>query len=312
MAKLIDLTGQRFDKLTVIEKAPSKNRHTMWRCKCDCGTILDVSGEFLKRKCSSIRDCGCSKKREKQIKIKQKEEKKNYLIGKKFGKLTVIKRLNKSNSSGVFWLCQCDCGKTKEVPTNLLTSNRTQSCGCLKKEKRIDITNQKFGLLTALYPLEREVNNNYKGSLIWHCKCDCGNECNVDGYNLRKGLVHSCGCINYSIGEKEIEMILKNNKIKFKKEYTEPSLFKKRFDFAIFNHENKIIRLVEFDGEQHYFTNKGYWKSENPTKDFEIRKQLDQDKNEWCKNNNIPLVRIPYWERDKITLDMIMGDKYLV
>lgn len=35
-------------------------------------------------------------------------------------------------------------------------------------------------------------------------------------------------------------------------------------------------------------------------------------KNEWAKEHNIPLVRIPYWERDKITLDMILGDKYLV
>ena len=35
-------------------------------------------------------------------------------------------------------------------------------------------------------------------------------------------------------------------------------------------------------------------------------------KNKYCLINNIPLVRIPYWERDKITLEMLMGDKYLV
>lgn len=35
-------------------------------------------------------------------------------------------------------------------------------------------------------------------------------------------------------------------------------------------------------------------------------------KNEWAKKHNIPLVRIPYWERDKITLDMILKDEYLV
>ena len=35
-------------------------------------------------------------------------------------------------------------------------------------------------------------------------------------------------------------------------------------------------------------------------------------KNKYCLINNIPLVRIPYWERDKITLDMILGSTYEV
>jgi len=41
-------------------------------------------------------------------------------------------------------------------------------------------------------------------------------------------------------------------------------------------------------------------------------KLSDKEKNEYALSNNIPLVRIPYWERDNITLEMIMGDKYLV
>lgn len=38
----------------------------------------------------------------------------------------------------------------------------------------------------------------------------------------------------------------------------------------------------------------------------------DLAKNKIAKDNNIPLVRIPYWERDNITLDLILGDKYLI
>lgn len=38
----------------------------------------------------------------------------------------------------------------------------------------------------------------------------------------------------------------------------------------------------------------------------------DNIKNEYCKTNNIPLVRIPYWERDNITLEMLLGKEYLV
>jgi len=45
---------------------------------------------------------------------------------------------------------------------------------------------------------------------------------------------------------------------------------------------------------------------------LEIIQQRDKEKNEYALSHNIPLVRIPYWERDNITLDMIMGDKYLI
>ena len=49
---------------------------------------------------------------------------------KKFGKLTVLKRVSKSE-----WLCLCDCGNTTIVKTTQLTSGKTQSCGCIAKMK---------------------------------------------------------------------------------------------------------------------------------------------------------------------------------
>lgn len=41
-------------------------------------------------------------------------------------------------------------------------------------------------------------------------------------------------------------------------------------------------------------------------------KRRDNEKNEYALSHNIPLVRIPYWERDNITLDMLLGDQYLI
>ena len=44
----MDLTGQRFNQLTVIEKAPKKSsRATFWRCICDCGNETTVSTNDL-------------------------------------------------------------------------------------------------------------------------------------------------------------------------------------------------------------------------------------------------------------------------
>ena len=143
--------------------------------------------------------------------------------------------------------------------------------------------------------------------------CDCGNICYISSSSLIKGATSSCGCINYSIGEKNIETVLKSNKIQFISQYLPQQLNNKRFDFAILNDKNEIIRLIEFDGEQHYRSDiKGYWNSKNPTKDFIDGKQRDKEKNEYCLKHNIPLVRIPYWERYNITLDMLLGNKYLI
>lgn len=304
MAKLIDYTGQKIDKLTIIEKAPSRNRHVYQKCKCDCGNECEVSGESLRR--NQPHNCGiCELKKTKEE--KNKEIKRNYLIGKHFGKLTVLQRLNKSNNQGVFWLCKCDCGNIKEVPTCALTSGGTKSCGCLKITSHlIDIKGQKFGKLTALYFNE--------GQGTQHCKCECGNECDIDSYNLKHLIIQSCGCINYSIGEKNIIDILVQNKISFKKEQTNKSLkcndnkHQYRFDFAIFEND-KIIKLIEFDGEQHFKEERGTQDKDDP---LDQRQQRDQEKNQQAKEHNIPLVRIPYQERDNITLEMIMGDKYLV
>lgn len=77
-----------------------------------------------------------------------------------------------------------------------------------------------------------------------------------------------------------------------------------RYDFVILKN-NTPIRLIEFDGEQHY-KNIANWDS------LELQQKRDQIKNEYALSHNIPLVRIPYWERDNITLDMIMGEQYEV
>ena len=62
------------------------------------------------------------------------------LIGKRFGRLTVIKRAEKDKWGSYKWLCLCDCGEKTMVIGSSLKKNRTKSCGCLLKEK----TQQRF------------------------------------------------------------------------------------------------------------------------------------------------------------------------
>lgn len=61
MSKLIDLTGEKFGRLTVLERTddliqPSGQHKTQWLCKCDCGNEITVTSSNLK---GSTKSCGC-------------------------------------------------------------------------------------------------------------------------------------------------------------------------------------------------------------------------------------------------------------
>lgn len=111
-----------------------------------------------------------------------------------------------------------------------------------------------------------------------------------------------------SIGESNIAKILNNENIMYKSQYG-VSIKEKwyRFDFAILDDNNNVIRLIEFGGIQHYNEDQKHW-----GKDSKEIQQRDKIKNEYAFSHHIPLVRIPYTERDTITLDLLLNDKYLL
>ncbi|WP_461240500.1 hypothetical protein [Paucilactobacillus sp. N302-9] len=58
------------------------------------------------------------------------------LKGQHFGRLTALEPAGYNTSNGnILWLCQCSCGNKSVVDAYLLRSGRTQSCGCLRKER---------------------------------------------------------------------------------------------------------------------------------------------------------------------------------
>ena len=236
------------------------------------------------------------------------------LTNQKFGRWTVLYRTTSINNRDTTWMCRCDCGVERPVLGKNLKNGRSTSCGCYKKEKdtsrfsernkaaALDLRGQKYGKLTPLEPTEKRCGN----SIVWKCLCDCGNITYVSVDNLRgQHAVKSCGCIGRSTGEYYIFSLLENNKIPFLAEY-HPQDGYGRYDFAILDNNKNIIRFIEFDGEQHFEDKKNWGIS------LQIQQQRDKEKNQYALSHNIPLVRIPYWERDKITLEMIMGDQYLI
>lgn len=118
-----------------------------------------------------------------------------------------------------------------------------------------------------------------------------------------------------SKGEVRIQEYLAN-KITFSKEYTFKNLFginggTVRYDFAIFNKENKLKYLIEYDGEQHFYpVNFGGMSNEEAFSRFINTVYNDSLKNSYCEDNNIPLLRIPYWDYDNI--EQILEDNILL
>lgn len=101
----------------------------------------------------------------------------NDLIGQRFGKLTVIKRLENNYHGNTTWLCKCDCGNEIKVLGYRLTTGQTKSCGCLKskykgKQKRIrDIIHSRYhNMKQRCYNPNEKAYKNYGGRGITVCE----------------------------------------------------------------------------------------------------------------------------------------------
>jgi hypothetical protein len=238
LGKFIDLTGQRFGRLVVVERAENnKNGSARWNCKCDCGeyVLIKSTNELTSGKRKS---CGCLNSECHVI----------DLVGQEFGRWRVIERsVNKIYLDGhtkSMWLCECACGKRKIVASNSLRSGHSKSCGCLKSEmthnrKFIDLTGEVFGRLKIL-GLDHIGRRTF-----WKCLCECGKIKIINGGSLKNGTSTSCGCL-----QKEIA---KNLKIKDFGDATKNSLYvtylgsarKRDLNFSI--DRNLFFNLVQLN-----------------------------------------------------------------
>lgn len=69
-----------------------------------------------------------------------------------------------------------------------------------------DLSGQKYGKLTVLYRAEDYIQPSGQHKRMWHCKCECGVECNVRASDLKSGNTQSCGCFQqYARGKSQLE-----------------------------------------------------------------------------------------------------------
>ena len=122
-----DLTGQAFGRWTAISPvAGSRTSKAKWLCRCSCeaGTEAHIATQNL----ISGRSTGCINHKPAKL----KEALLVNLVGQRFCRLTVEAIVEGQGDAR--FLCQCDCGRTKEASGAVLKSGNTKSCGCLNSQ----------------------------------------------------------------------------------------------------------------------------------------------------------------------------------
>lgn len=280
-----------------------KNSREKIDIKCSCGEIfMTTFYEFKNKSRHQCKKCGYrngaiirTKTQDEFIKEVHELVSDEYVV---IGKYTKDREKIKMKHSS--------CGHTWSVsPSNFLQGSRCPKCQHQSYRK----THEEF--ISEVYDLhgdEYEVLDKYtaahKQIKVRHN--DCSTIFKVKASTI---LNKNCSCPNcrsISRGEERIAIWLKENNITNIPEYTfDDCKYKKSlpFDFAIFNNNKSLLLLLEYDGEQHYT---GWRGAENSLKNIQ---RNDKIKNEYCKNNNIKLIRIPYW--DFSNLEEVLEQKLL-
>ena len=285
MGNGIDRTGQRINMLTAIERIPNYNNtgKTYYKCMCDCGNIHFVPNSNWNKAYS----CGCVTRKGLSQRIDR--------VGEKYSHLTIIEMLYKYKGNQTYARCKCDCGNETIAYMGNIKSGKTKSCGCIeiqskfgRKNHEKNLIGKQFGHLTVISLTDKRYAN---GNVGWLCECDCGSQVIVRSGNLLRGKTRSCGCNKTSKYEEYVENILDEMNISYCREYRFDDCrnhFPLPFDFYIEDNNKKYC--IECQGQQHYEPIAHFGGEER----FKTTQLNDKIKKEYCKNNNITLICLPY------------------
>lgn len=119
-----DLTGQKFGEWLVLKRLGSNKYKTpMWECQCSCGVIRNHQASNLLS--GSSTSCGCAKQYRDDS-------------GQKFGRLTILSKIQAKDSDYSRYVCLCDCGNYITPIASNIVRGLTTSCGCHAKALKVE------------------------------------------------------------------------------------------------------------------------------------------------------------------------------
>ena len=257
------------------------NNATKIKCRCKIDNYI-----FETRPQDLLNGIGCPKCSNK---IKNKTT--GYFINELKEINDNIEVLGEYKGSKIKIKCKCkiDGYEWETIPQNLLKGSSCPKCA--GKYKTTEEFKQEMKKINENIEILGEYVNA-KTKIKVRCKKD-GNIWNAKPNDLLSG----CGCpqCNESKGEKRIRKYLDNKNINYEKQYRFNDCKNKKtlpFDFYI----SSLNIAIEYDGEQHYKIIKHFGGLDN----LIITVIRDTIKTKYCEENNIKLIRIPYWDFDKI------------
>lgn len=192
------LIGMRFGRLLVLHGPikVDKSGRRLWGCICDCGIKKEAATNALTS--GNTRSCG------------RKENHSIQLVGKRFHKLLVIKKLPRRKYRNIIWLCKCDCGQYTKVSTALLVHEYTKSCGCFRRRRGPESPKWGgYGLISGKYWLnvktsarKRNISFNLSIKDAWHLFEKQRGRCALSGCKLSFDVNASLDRIDNSQGYK--------------------------------------------------------------------------------------------------------------
>ena len=204
------------------------------------------------------------------------------------------------------------CGEIIDIyPSNVLSKSCKEPCAsCREKRKQEDFIkkfNEDFRDISDLFELV-DMNNVYTrktGKIkVKHKKCGKILQTTISELFKNK----HCKYCSSSIGESKIIYYLTKKNVCFEYKYKGfedcKNILPLEFDFVLFNSDNSVFAIIEYDGEQHQKPFR-FGDPEKMLKKFNETKLRDSIKNEYCKNNNLNLYRIPYTEEKNLETHLI-------
>lgn len=280
--------------LELLEDKYVSTRELM-KFKCGCGSIFKMSLEtfmYSKRIKAQCNKCGYSECISKRLKPREEIEQilKNkgfiWLDKKYINKKTPLNVMDKMGYKYRMYI------KTLETCKITYPFKDTNPYTIENIKTYLQINKIETQLMSETFESTTK-------PLIWKCFCGEIFEATFTAFkHCEKTRCRRCTKVQ-SHGEFKVEEYLKSQNINYKKEYVFSDCKNSnslRFDFAILNNENNVKALVEVDGRQHYEVVDFGGGNTIAKQSHEILKQNDAIKNKYCKDNNILLVRIPYWE----------------
>lgn len=122
--------GDRYGEWEIIGEA-SKPYHSL--CRCSCGRVKEVNNSTLRL--GKSKSCGHVVVERNLKNLKKRSDER--ILGRRFGRLTAIERVDEPGSAR--YICKCDCGNEVTVKATLLLTGRTKSCGCYKSENAFQL-----------------------------------------------------------------------------------------------------------------------------------------------------------------------------